>query len=47
MQKLMPGTGPYEIKAGPRISQSTAVLFLLYRAYAQRARHRREAPTYS
>jgi hypothetical protein len=35
MQKLLPGTGPYEIKAGPRISQRTAVLFLLYRAYAK------------
>jgi Protein of unknown function (DUF4012) len=35
MQELMPGTGPYEIKAGPRISQRTVVLFLLYRAYAK------------
>ena len=35
MQKLLPGTGPYEIKAGPRISQKTAVHFLLYRSYAK------------
>jgi hypothetical protein len=35
MQKLLPGTGPYEIKAGPRISQRTAVHFLLYRSYAK------------
>ncbi|MGH2755004.1 MAG: DUF4012 domain-containing protein [Actinomycetota bacterium] len=35
MQELLPGTGPYRIKAGSRISQRTAVHFLLYRAYAK------------
>jgi len=34
VQQLMPGTGPFHIKAGHRISERRVVHFLLYKAYA-------------